>query len=159
MKVKIYIPTLTLVHKRGDDNYTASLQTFDPCSEWSDAMRVANLHLGFQKDTVNNDEGEDVIKFKGTVVNGYSTVKEFVIDTDDYDEHKPTYEVELTVVQTKVFTVEVTADQIEERGYDVDEYGASQAAEEMFNDDEFTDEYEDCYPDDTTVDAEACELD
>lgn len=137
MKAKVYMPSVAIVRASEADGkpFTnlflgGAFNTLESARKWACASQES------YRETVEVD-GEKVIKWKDNILDVVWRVKDEVIDTDDLEEYEPEFEVEISVKVEKRITVIVTADQIKERGYDLDEYGASSTAEELCGEDEY----------------------
>ena len=164
MKIKLFKTSIAIMREREIEldgetvkqRYITVPMIGPAFSDYADARRWCETqNESYSAYEIDADGTKTRKGWISNIVDVITTTDEEVIETEDFEEHKPTYQVELTVVQTKTFTVEVTPDDMEARGYsDMDEYDAGQCAEEMFSDDEFEYEYTDAYPDSTDVDAD-----
>lgn len=145
MKIKVYIPMSAITYgaKDGCEAYSNIR-----CGGIFTTREAAQRHT--QMVDSNNTQIKDCKPdgYMPGIVRITHQIREEIIDTDEHDEYKPDYEVSFEVKETRTVQVVITADQIEELGYDVDEEGASLTAESLFEDGAFDDEIKCTEPDD-----------
>jgi hypothetical protein len=130
-RIKIYQGVMTKVL---EDGSTQTLVT-EPFTSERDALNWTRHMVGSCK--VLEDQWKPGIKNVTSYTEGH------VIDVDEFDEHQPTYEVEISVTTTKTFMVEVEAD---------DEYEADEKVRSNWENGEYDDDLRYIDPDDTEID-------
>lgn len=157
MKIKLFVPIYCIVRENviivdGEETTVRAADvpcSLEPCSDYYDASRALDSLREGMKTTRTDDDGNETQVFSGNIVSITQRIAEQVIDTEDFDEYKPTFEVQLRVRVTKTIAVEIT-------GCD-DEYEAEQQAIANCENDEYEDELNCTYTDHIDVDSEGVE--
>ena len=144
MRIKVYIPTFITIHKTTvegqDDRFYANAQTGDPKRSWSEADGWNVQRLNYvQQHEMQEDGTKKFTGYTGSIVEVKQHIAETVIDTEDFSEYKPSYEVEISVKIEKRFTVEIDGDDID---HDDPEYSAEEIARDKFESGDYDDELE-----------------
>ena len=133
MKIKVYTPIVVTITEGSNRPAINCYGAFSSEHEARSMISQVKDNLSVR----DNESGQFIEprQYTGGYTGFKGYVHEEVIDTDDFEEYKPDYDVEIDVMLTKRVTVRVTADDLEMYGFDED--GVDECATAMFEDDCF----------------------